>query len=448
MDKCFTTIQWHITEKCNNNCRHCYMSKDSKDLSKNEILKILENIDDFEEKWKFEVSEYIITGGDPLLSNNIEFIFEELKKRNKRISILGNPDTVTDTSIKLLKKYGVENFQLSLDGLKEKHDYIRKNGSFDLTLEKAKLLIKNDIAVNIMFTVNKENYQDVIPLMEIVAKNNITSFSFDFLCSIGNGKELKTLTSKEVEDLLKAYLIEKDRLRKSYDTFFHEKSSLFRKLRGENNNFILHKIMKDNRRYLGCYIGFTSFAISSDGAFMPCRRLGEKYENLLSVKLEDIFLSDIRLKKYRRSMFYKECGECLYFNFCRGCPAISKSESGNSLEKPSICSSKVENSNKLIDIGLETSKDEERKLIAEHYINIFFNNIESYISKSKSIRELILLFTFEPEIREEFLGNPNDVLKELNIHCNSSEIEIVGFYVELLHMGYSFDLSKYLFGGF
>lgn len=447
MIKNFLTIQWHVTEKCNNQCRHCYMTREKKELSCEEMLKILKNIDDFEKKWNFEIRNYIITGGDPFLYDNIEFLFKELKKRNKNITILGNPDTITIKTLNLLKKYNIENFQMSIDGLKERHDYIRKEGSFDLTLEKANFLEKNGVFTNIMFTVNLENYKDLIPVMEIVAKNNISGFSFDFLCSTGNGKSLNSLTNIEVDNLLKEYLKKKEELNKTSNTFFGEKSALFRKLRDENNNFILSKFTLENRPYLGCYVGYTSFAIASDGSFMPCRRLNEKYGNLLVEKLEDIFLGDERLKKYRRAEFYDECGACKYFNFCRGCPAVSKGETGFSLKKLSLCSYKIEHSTiQNSKIKLDTSKEEERKIVSKHYMNVFFNNFENNVLKNKKLFDFILLVTFESEIRKRFVKEPYKIFQELKIKFTKEELEMIAYYVELLYMGYTFDLRKYIFG--
>lgn len=447
MNKCFLTIQWHITEKCNNNCKHCYMIHENKELSKKEILKILNNIDNFEKEWNFEVIEYSITGGDPILSENFEFLLNELSKRKKRIIVLGNPDTLDDNILKLLKKYKVQGFQLSLDGIRERHDYIRKEGSFDLTIEKAKLLLDNNILVNIMFTVNKQNYLDLIPLMEKVAKVGITSFSFDFLCATGNGRNLPTLNSEEVEKLLKEYLKKKEELSKKYNTFFHEKSSLFRKVRSIDKKFNLHEIMTKNKICLGCYIGFNSFAISADGFFMPCRRLGDKYASLLVENLEDIFLGNKELKKYRRANFYKECGKCTFFNFCRGCPAISKYESGNALNKPSICKQMIENDGKIEETSLETTLFEERNIIENHYINFFYNNINEVLRNNK-LRDLILLFLFEYSLMENFIKEPENTLKSLNSICSKEEIEMLSFFIELLHMGWMNNyIRTYLFGG-
>lgn len=52
----------------------------------------------------------------------------------------------------------------------------------------------------------------------------------------------------------------------------------------ENNDFFLKNISQNNTMCLGCFVRFTFFAISNDGYFIPCRRIGVKDENLLSTK--------------------------------------------------------------------------------------------------------------------------------------------------------------------
>lgn len=416
-----------------------------KELTKKEINEILENIDRFEKNWNFEVSSYAITGGDPFLYSELEFLFSELRKRNKKINLMGNPDTLTIENINLMKKYNIKNFQMSLDGLEEKHDYIRGKGSYQLTLEKADLLKQNGISVNIMFTVNKYNYVDLIPLMKIISLKQIDSFSFDFLCSIGNAKELSMLEREESEKLLKNYLKEKEKMiKQESNTFFHEKNALFRKIRKENNNFPL-QMLNEASIYTGCYIGFTSFAISSDGYFMPCRRLGEKYESLLKVSLEDIFLGNEELKKYRRKSYYFQCGSCDLFKFCRGCPAIVKGETGTPFGKLYLCSK--EEKIELKKESINTTKEEERKIVEEHIENRFAAEFENIIKTNKDYQDLLLMLIFERKQLLDFLKEPEKILEELKYKFNKKEFEMLLYFLELFHMGIAPNLIEYIFGG-
>lgn len=59
-----------------------------------------------------------------------------MRKNAVPFTILGNPFHLNDEVCRRLKRYGCEKYQLSLDGLSATHDWFRKPGSFQLTLEK------------------------------------------------------------------------------------------------------------------------------------------------------------------------------------------------------------------------------------------------------------------------------------------------------------------------
>lgn len=68
------SLQWHLTSRCNNRCRHCYMfdpatlaDEKSPELTISEMLSILDNLTDFEEKYGYTFQRFFLTGGDPLL---------------------------------------------------------------------------------------------------------------------------------------------------------------------------------------------------------------------------------------------------------------------------------------------------------------------------------------------------------------------------------------------
>ena len=55
---------------------------------------------------------------------------------------------------------------MSLDGLRETHDWFRKPGSFDCTLEKLKCLRKAGIETVIMTTVSDRNLKEIPELVD------------------------------------------------------------------------------------------------------------------------------------------------------------------------------------------------------------------------------------------------------------------------------------------
>ena len=89
------SMQWHITDRCDQRCKHCYIyeGKDKKcslELDLNTLNLILE---DFISSCKQLGKEpfLVITGGDPLLYEGIWNFLEILKKNKIHFGLLGNP---------------------------------------------------------------------------------------------------------------------------------------------------------------------------------------------------------------------------------------------------------------------------------------------------------------------------------------------------------------------
>ena len=91
----YFTLQWHITEKCDQRCKHCYIFRGndkniSFDVDKENCFSIIKNFNSCCEKMNC-LPYFVITGGDPILSDNFWYILEKLKSQNTPFSVLGNP---------------------------------------------------------------------------------------------------------------------------------------------------------------------------------------------------------------------------------------------------------------------------------------------------------------------------------------------------------------------
>lgn len=93
-----------------------------------------------------------------------------LHEHSVPFTILGNPFHLNDQVCRELKYYGCEKYQLSLDGLRETHDWFRKPGSFDCTLEKIGCINRAGIRSVIMTTVSKTNRIEVPGIIDTVVK--------------------------------------------------------------------------------------------------------------------------------------------------------------------------------------------------------------------------------------------------------------------------------------
>ncbi len=429
----FLPLQWHVTTNCSNRCKHCYMydektfeSERKNTLSLDGLIKILDSLKAFEVKYNTRFYDIAFSGGDPLLREDIFEFFQEVNKRAINISILGNPETLTQTTVKKLKDLNVFNFQMSLDGLEKTHDFFRSLGSFKRTVEKTKLLNKYDINCNIMFTLFPNNANELIPLMNYVAKHTqATSFSFDIGCFVGEGKNLpKNFTSKDIHVLFSKYLIEKDKLEKKYPISFAEKSNLHKITRLEN--FLLTQNYTNSTPVIsGCFNGWHPPSILSDGTTLVCRRLPIVVGKMPEDSFEDIFLNNIILKKFRRRAYFTGCKDCDLYSICRGCPANVYSLTQDPFGKNPLCfreeikNKQIKNSSSYEEPPLNTSYEEEWNFIASHLR--FRQNYNEYL-KTKDFQYIYLDLAQEENKKNQFLKNPNEYVKENNYNLLEEHI--------------------------
>ncbi len=72
----FMLLQWHITERCNNRCAHCYQEEnEGGELTFEELLAVLEQykdlLDDFAKEAEAPSRGHInVTGGEPFIRSD------------------------------------------------------------------------------------------------------------------------------------------------------------------------------------------------------------------------------------------------------------------------------------------------------------------------------------------------------------------------------------------
>lgn len=338
------SIQWHITTECNNNCTHCYMfdeatyeQEKNNTLALNDLKEVFKKIEQFENLYPVVFNSITVTGGDPLLRSDAMDFLAFLKEKNRKVSLLGNPEILTDAIVCQLKHIGISGYQLSLDGLEKNHDYVRYQGSFAETLSKIDLLNKYEIPVFIMFTLYPENAEELIPLVKfLVANKKISGFSFDIGSYVGNAKQ-KEVSTPSIQNLFDQYMELKDTIIKSNPAIhIDEKCNLLKLTKNKNKKF--YPIVPETTPFVtGCYVGWRSMSILSDGTVFPCRRIPIAIGKLPEDNLEDIWLNSELLKDFRRPDKFEQCKNCQLIAHCRGCGSNIYGKTNNPQGKYDLC---------------------------------------------------------------------------------------------------------------
>jgi radical SAM protein with 4Fe4S-binding SPASM domain len=415
-------VQWHITTNCNHRCQHCYMfdpatwpAERDNTLSLDGLMRILDRIEEFERDWDADLGDFGVTGGDPLLRPDWEEFLGELKRRGKRVMVKGNPETLTEGNIASLVDLGVRYFQMSLDGLESAHDQFRGDpGTFRRTVTKLAALKEAGIACNIMFTLYPTNAHELVPLVRFVAtQTEAASFSFDVGVFVGNAVTLsRNFIPAQLRRIFADYAAEKQRLRDAGNPIhLTENSPLYHLTRFENGEFY-PCVCRDMSCISGCVIGRSAIAVLSDGTVLGCRRMPSlRVGKLPEQSLAEIFLGSEALKRYRRRGSYVGCGDCDFYQYCRGCPANVHSLTGDPFGRNPFCfRDLVERQTKEAaklppDPGLDTTYEEEYRWITSGYDNAIADRLETYLEDA-GLRQVFVGLAYDVAEKGRFLADP------------------------------------------
>lgn len=341
------SLQFHITAKCDQSCKHCYMynspyykAQIDNELTENEMKNLLDEYFEFLGEYNCDGS-IALTGGDPILSpyfwNLLTYINNNYSKRCV-VVILGNPYHIDRKIAKRLKKLGIGDYQISLDGLKKTHDKLRKVGSFENSLRAMKVLHEEGIRTIVSFTLSKINKSELIPLFEFLEKCEfVDGFGFDIMIPTGNGESMKEEIFEPEE--YKAFLFElyKYEIFGNHKLEISKKAQMWKVLFWELGLTDPIDTRKKQHYISGCGAGTETLSVLADGTIFPCRKMELSAGKYPEKSFKEILLHNEVTKKLMKYNNYKGCSNCEVNTVCRGCPAMKYALTGNIYEKEPCC---------------------------------------------------------------------------------------------------------------
>lgn len=161
-------VMFHITGRCNQNCKHCYMASQKwNELSFTEIAGLIRQAKEL------NVASFSITGGEPFVREDLIDILREMDRNEMKIEgIFTNGTMVLDSFLDQMNDLQEVPFFVSINGsAPEDHDQFgASNGSFDKAIETIGMLVSRGIKVfgNTSLNVFLENEEQIRKLYELV----------------------------------------------------------------------------------------------------------------------------------------------------------------------------------------------------------------------------------------------------------------------------------------
>ncbi len=299
----YFAFQWHITEACDQRCKHCYIyALGATPSSRRWPWRTWSGSSKTARPSAAKAGRlpyFYLTGGDPILHPQFWRLAGLLKEQDLPFAILGNPFHLTDDVCQKLRDHGCRKYQLSLDGLRETHDRIRRPGSYDETLAAIPLFAAGGHPRGPDgHRVQVERPGDPA-LVDVAVEHQADIFAFARYCPSQADRDT-TCSPLEYRALLEACW-EKFQAYEAArcPTTFSRKDHLWTLLLYEKGLFPIDETLDPDTIYDGCNCGNCHMTILSDGAVYACRRMESKVGNALTDDLYDLF-TGLAYEAYRQ----------------------------------------------------------------------------------------------------------------------------------------------------
>lgn len=309
-------LQWHITNRCNLRCRHCYQDNYQRagelkfaqwQLVIQQYVALLESLSD---QAGYPVRGQInVTGGEPFAHESFLELLVLLTQYREHFSfaILCNGSFITAEMAEILKNFAPRFVQISLEGMRETHDEIRGNEQFSQASTALKHLVKVGIRSMIAFTAQRDNYLEFPALLKHAQALQVNEIWADRLIPCNsNANSSQILNTTETQEFFE--IVHYAQQRAATRWFPSTQVRMHR---------ALQFLVAGGEPYK-CSAGESLLALLPNGDVLPCRRMPEALGNVLVTPLVEIYRNAPLLRELRESAPPRDCKACFFAEFCRG----------------------------------------------------------------------------------------------------------------------------------
>lgn len=302
---------WECTVRCNINCLHCgsdcKIDDGSQDMPAADFLKITNQIKNHFNPNKVMV---VLTGGEPLMRDDLENIGKELYKQGYPWGMVTNGFALTEHKLKNLINSGLRSITVSLDGLEKEHNWLRgRSTSFQKAVEAIKLIAKQEnLVYDIATCINSKNFDYLTEIKELLISIGVGNWRTFLISPIGRAKYDDNL---KISDYQFAHLIE-----------FIKKTREEGKI---NVSFGCEGYMgayegKIRAGYFFCRAGINISSILNDGSISACPNNSRSViqGNIYKDDFIDIWENKYQIMRNRSWTKTGLCADCDSYKYCKG----------------------------------------------------------------------------------------------------------------------------------
>lgn len=328
-------VAWNLTRRCNLECAHCYISagpheSNASDLRTDECLRIANEI--------LAVNPaplFILSGGEPLLRDDLETIAAFASSRGATVVIGTNGTLLTDARIVSLMAAGVTGVAVSVDSLEaQRHDAFRHGaGAFGATTSAIARLRAHRLDFIIQTMVTRRTRTELGALADWAAEQGAVSFNAYFLVATGRGARLTDLTPDEYESALADLVVHHRR---------HLGRMMVRAKCAPHFMRLVHQMAPESPiadYATRCPCGTQYCRITPDGQVTPCPYIPTSGGDLRTQSFADVWRESPLFNELRAGgeTLGGRCGKCEYRAVCGGCRARALAVGGDLFAEDPSC---------------------------------------------------------------------------------------------------------------
>lgn len=304
-------IFWECTLRCNMKCRHC--GSDCKansvlpDMPFEDFRKVLEAVGKHYDSHKINI---ILSGGEPLVRPDLAQCARAIYDMEFPWGLVSNGWLMTPSKIEELLGAGLHGATISLDGLKEEHDWMRgREHCFEHASEAIKILAAEpEIKFDVVTCVNRRNIGQLEQIKEYLLGLGVKQWRLFTVFPAGRAAKdpLLQLTPDEFKILMEFIC----------------------KCRAEGDihasygceGFLGPYEGKVRDHLFTCQAGLTVASVLADGSISACTSIRSDFHQGNIYKDDFIEVWENRFEPYRNRSWAKtgKCGECKWWRYCQG----------------------------------------------------------------------------------------------------------------------------------
>lgn len=316
-----------LTERCNNNCIHCYINQPEKDIDIKKRELSTERIKELlKEAADLGCLKVRFTGGEPLLREDFEDIYVFARRLGLKVIIFTNATLITLHLVELFAEIPpLEKIEVTVYGMnKDSYEKATRNpGSFEAAFRGIDLLLERNIPFIVKYAILPSNINEIdefdkwaakIPWMKRKASYVIF---FDLRC---RPDSTKNESIKKIRLLPEAGLEILKRRKEEYIKEMRQFASKFMRPPGN--------------KIFSCGAGIGGGCVDAYGNLQMCmllRHPGTIYD-LNDGSLKDAlvrFFPELRQIQTSNPDYLSRCAQCFLKGLCEQCPAKSWMEHGS-----------------------------------------------------------------------------------------------------------------------